>query len=76
MSTSDEVKLPPPPAATAGAETAALNAQILKAGNAEDDRVVELKEEPTNDAAKAKDIPQAGLKNYFVSCAHIRVVVD
>lgn len=77
MSSSDKVEPPPPPpAATAGAETAALNAQVLKAGNTENNRVVELTDETTDDAGKTKKPSQAGLGNYFVSCTSVGVAVD
>ncbi|KAF1850722.1 P-loop containing nucleoside triphosphate hydrolase protein [Cucurbitaria berberidis CBS 394.84] len=65
MSTFSEGKPPPPPATTAGAETAALDPQILKAGISEHDQLVDLAEEKTGKHAKTKEVPQAGLKNYF-----------
>lgn len=68
MGTLNESKPPPRPGATADAEAAALNAQALEAGTTDQPSVVELLDEAENGSADAKKPPQAGLKNYFVSC--------
>lgn len=67
MSVPHESKPPPLPATTAEGESAALDAQILKAGNTMGDIVIETAQDPKDDAAKAKKVPEAGLANYFVS---------
>lgn len=67
MNSNDDGKPLPPPAATADAESTALNAQILTAGTTNKDAVVEVIQGTQNGVAEKKKPPQAGLKNYFVS---------
>ena len=66
MSAVDNAK-PVLPRATAEAETAALNAQILKTGTTQKDNIVELNQGTDDGVAETKKAPEAGLKNYFVS---------
>ena len=58
---------PPPAAASAEAETAQLTAQILEVGTTEKDRVAETVKNDVDASLDQKKVPQAGLKNYFVS---------
>jgi hypothetical protein len=67
MDTLSGTKPPQPPATTAGAETAAVQSQILKAGTTQKDDVAEIvniEDESTTPAKKAAGSP---LSNYFVS---------
>jgi hypothetical protein len=58
---------PPPAAASAEAETAHLTAQVLEVGRTEKDRVAETVKNNADSTSDQKKVPQAGLKNYFVS---------
>jgi hypothetical protein len=59
-------KLPQPPAATAEAETAASQAQAIKAVNMDKDAVTETSDPDGNDLSTPKKTPEGGMKNYFV----------
>lgn len=66
MDTNTGSKPPQPPAATAGAETAAMQAQILEAGNTPKDLVTEVIVKDNNGTTPPKKAADNGLKNYFV----------
>jgi ATP-binding cassette subfamily B (MDR/TAP) protein 1 len=67
MASLDQSKPPPPPGATAEAEAAALNSQILEAGSKDHSHVVELSDAQKDGLPVAKKPANAGLANYFVS---------
>jgi len=60
-------RLPSRPATGAGTENAAVTAQVVGTGMQEKDGVVEAIAGDKGVSVKAKSVPQAGLKNYFVS---------
>jgi hypothetical protein len=58
---------PPRPVANADVDNAALAAQVLETGSDEKCGVAEAVEQDASATPKVKKIPQAGIKNYFVS---------
>jgi hypothetical protein len=58
---------PPRPVASADVDNAALAAQVLETGSNEKDGVAEAVEQDGSATPKVKKVPQAGIKNYFVS---------
>lgn len=59
-------RLPPRPTTNAEAENAALATQVLETGTEEKQGTAEAVEKDGESSTKAKKVPQAGLKNYFV----------
>jgi ATP-binding cassette subfamily B (MDR/TAP) protein 1 len=58
---------PPRPTTNAEAENAALATQVLETGTDEKNGVAEAIEQDGESSMKATKVPQAGMKNYFVS---------
>jgi hypothetical protein len=56
----------PRPGATVGAETVAIQAQVLEVGDIQKDMVKEKIELDEKGVKGAKPVPDNGLKNYFV----------
>jgi len=67
MDATTDGRLPSRPATGAGIENAAVTAQVVEAGIQEKDGVVEAIARDKDVSVKAKKVPQAGMKNYFVS---------
>jgi hypothetical protein len=67
MDTINRSKHPQPPAATAGVETAAMQAQVLEAGTKQKDVFAEKIEQSEDGTATDKKPSENGLKNYFVT---------
>jgi hypothetical protein len=67
MDTLSGTKPPQPPATTAGAETAAVQAHILEAGTTQKDSVAETVNIEDGGTTPAKKAAGSPLKNYFVS---------
>ena len=59
--------LPPPVTVSAKAETAQLTAQVIDIGTIEKDRITETVKSDGGATPEDKQVPQAGLENYFVS---------
>jgi ATP-binding cassette subfamily B (MDR/TAP) protein 1 len=64
-------KPPQPLAATAGAESAAMQAQVLKSGNTQKDPAAEVIVPDKDGATPPKKAAENGLKNYFVGDPYI-----
>lgn len=58
---------PPQPAVDAGVESTAIATQVLETGPDEKHSVIEDAGQGQSASSKAKKVPQAGMKNYFVS---------
>ena len=66
MDTKNGSKPQPPPAATAEADSAAVQAQVVEYGTTQKDAVAGAIESEENGAKAPKKAPDAGMKNYFV----------
>jgi len=58
---------PPQPTVDAGVESTAIATQVLETGPDEKHSIIEDAEQDGSTSSKAKKVPQAGMKNYFVS---------
>jgi hypothetical protein len=71
MDTITGSKPPQPPAATAGAETVAIQAQVLESGNTQKDLGTEAIVQDEDSTTPPKKAAENGLKNYFVGAPYI-----
>ena len=68
MNSKDTNGQPPPrPTIDAEVESAAIAAQVLETGSDEKNGVIEHAEQDESTSSQAKKVPEAGMKNYFVS---------
>jgi hypothetical protein len=64
-------KPPQPPAATAGAETVAIQAQVLESDKTQKGPVTEAIVQDEDGTIQPKKAAENGLKNYFVGAPYI-----